>query len=267
MMKIALAMITTDRSQQKRRNYIFDTLIQMETSGIFRSPYFHSLTIHVDGPQIQYAKQIQQHSSHFPNVRVVTYDTTAGSAGNAMRAHRALSQLDDVNWVMILEDDLMFSLDFLSRTIEWLHKAYDAKRYIYQIGVWSNYVDAFGKDSKEPWFDFYGHEEPGKKIYTKEKPTSLMRGSQCYIMKKEHSTELADFIEKTMKKEKVTKLVHHDMRLRHWLNEKAIEEQNNEVAFVRAPRPHTYVQHVGKESAVYNVKKHIDPSFYFSASR
>ena len=149
MMKIALAMITTDRSHHKRQNYIFTTLRQMEVGGVFNSPYFHSLSIHIDGPQKQYAQQIQQTTKKHSHVSILTYPTSTGSAGNALRAHRQLQQTD-ANWFMMLEDDLNFSLEFLERTIEWLHLAYNPKRYIYQIGVWSNYVDAFCKDTKEP---------------------------------------------------------------------------------------------------------------------
>lgn len=259
-MKYALAMITTDRSLNNRKNYIFDTLDNLRRAEVFISPLYHSMTIHIDGQQQKYAQELYNHVQDLPNITIKIYDESAGSAGNALRAHRDLQKTEE-KWLMILEDDLNFSFKFLEKVNKWLKDAYDPKRYVYQIGVWNRYVDHYGQDNHGPWFDFYGHEEPGKKVYTKEKPTTLMRGSQCYIMKREHSIELSDYIESIMNGER---LIHHDMRIRHWLNKKAIEENDNEVGFIRSPKPTTFVQHIGKESAVYTVKKYIDPEFYFS---
>lgn len=263
--KIALAMITTDRSVKGRTNYIFQTLQNLKIAGVFDSRHYHSLTIHIDGCSETYSESVRGAVSDFPNVIVTWHEHSAGSAGNAARANSALA-MSDADWGMILEDDLRFANEFLERLWVWLQNSIDSNRIVYQIGVWKEYVKQYGDTSgvDRPWFDFYGHNEQGLRVeYTLKKPTTLMRGSQCYVMRPEHSRLFADYIHDLMNVEGVSKLIHHDMRLRHWLNKLAKQRGNNHLALLRSPKPTTFVQHIGIESSVYRVKNFIDPEFNF----
>lgn len=262
--KIAIAMVTTDRSVKKRKNYVFDTLKQLEAAGVFSSPYYDSLTIHVDSANQSFVDSIQKSVKYHEAVYVRAHKESAGSAGNALQAHKESCQ-KNVDWVMTLEDDLLITENFLESVMTWMKAAYDEKRRVYQLGVWTEYVDHYKSNGTSLWFDFYGHNEPREKIFTLDEPTELMRGSQCYLMRREDSKKFADFIESIMREKKVDHLIHHDMRIRQWLNSLVKETGDKSIGLLRSPKPFSFVQHVGIESSVYDVKKHIDPAFYFQA--
>lgn len=261
--QIAMTMVTTDRSVKQRKNYVYDTLKGLESAGVFSSPYYHSLTIHVDSANERFVEKIENLTQFHEAVTVRAHAHKAGSAGNAMRAHKEASQLDGVDWVMMLEDDLLIAEDFLETVVKWLQSAEDTRRLVYQIGVWSEYVKHYQHNGGKSWFDFYGHDEPGKKIFRLDGPTELMRGSQCYLMRQRDSARFATFIDSLMRGKKVDSLIHHDMRIRQWLNSLVQQSGENDIGYVRSPKPTTFVQHVGIESSVYDVKKYIDPSFFF----
>lgn len=259
---IAIAMITTDRAKNHRKNYIFDTLRSLEKSGVFTDELYDSLTIFVDGPSVEYSNQIQKATSHLPSVEVKKYTDSEGSAGNALRAHQHLSFKRD-KWAMVIEDDIEVCHNFLSVLSDWMEKAYSANRIVYQIGVWYEYVDRLASSSSEVYFDFFGHNEKKPKVFSNTELTTHMRGSQCYLMESQHCQSFVSYLENLKFELQSTSLIHHDMRIRHWLNGVAKKTGDIEKAYLRSPKPKTFVQHIGKESSVYTVKKHIDPWFHF----
>lgn len=251
-----IGILTTDRSSKSRTNYIFNMIDQMERNGVFDSPLLNSVVIFIDGSNDLYHKMVSE--------SVITYDKVSvesskidllGSAGNAQRAHEYLSMYSESDWILMMEDDLIPCVNFLERVDDWLRVAQDENRLVYLLGVWEKYVDTYGSNTTKPYFDFCGHDVEDV-IHTTNIRCSLLRGSQCYAMKPEHSKEFAQFI--MSMKEPNRPMIHHDMRIRQWLN-----TQTDDRVFVRAPNPKSFVQHIGKESSVYDVKTHIDPWFYF----
>lgn len=257
--KYALAMITTDRNRKDRVNYVFDTIKRMKSSGVFDSELLERLVIVIDNTNEKFM-QLMKSTTKGLNVEIMQTARQMGSAGAASIAHKRLRHID-ADWYMVMEDDLDFCNDFLNVVDTWLAKNYNPKRLVYLLGVWRDYINNYSKSNID-YVDFFGHDEKGTtKTFQNDTPTKLMRGSQCYVMRPNDSISFQSYLERLTDQSKY--VVHHDMRIRHWLNTEAMKRNDKEYAYVRAPSPHSFVDHVGIQSSVYEVKQHLDPQFYF----
>lgn len=220
--KYSIVLRTVDRAPSAK-NYLFETLANLERAGLFRSSIPFNLAILTDEQASQgFKDELAGWAVRHPEtITLLSSDERLTPNRNAARAvEQAAKQASE--WMLFLEDDIDVCDDFLESVDVWLQRvaAPDIKLYslcaayqgvrLAQV-VWDYQVK-----------DFYG--------------------TQAYLVRREDTVDLAKFLASKPKWKGKDK--GHDMLLKQWA-----ERGGKPVRFVAAAP--NFVQHIGKESSLH----------------
>lgn len=220
---VSIAIITHDRQDRKvpRKNYIFETIDNLKRSGTFESDLFHSLHIFDDCSPEQHIKNLLTYTKDLPKTTVHTFNERGGSRFNAARAHEFMYSINsDVDWGMILEDDLDFCKNFLDSSYQWLRDVAHKNYRVYSLAL------SGGRSEVSPG-GFWG--------------------SQGYYMRTRDSLSFCTFLHNPKLGDKTN---GHDTKLARWMKETLRKDQQK----IFAPSP-SLIQHIGLESDIQGSKR------------
>lgn len=132
-MKFAIAIETKDRRLRGMVNYLGVTLENLQSAGVFTSPYLRSLCV-VSGGDLPdfYASQVQGR----PVEWVPCPDEGCTRQQNAQRAIQAATNAaHEGDWVIKLEDDIDVIRDFLGSVARWVDAIGDANTPMLSLGA------------------------------------------------------------------------------------------------------------------------------------
>jgi hypothetical protein len=140
---IAIAVKTIDRGAYppKTRNYLGETMANLERAGVFSSPHLHSLTLVDSGspdPDTFFEAELGCTPDtgfinlHGQEVWVDIPDERRNYHRNAQHAIRIAAE-SGATWAMVIEDDIDVCSEFLESAVSWLadHKQPSPMMYVF----------------------------------------------------------------------------------------------------------------------------------------
>lgn len=240
-MKMAVVMRTVDRTQGfqdhikpgERRNYLYETLKNLDRGGVFRSEHLDSFHLVDSGSRNpEYLALVER---TYPSIfvhRTVTPRTPNENAGAALQ----IAGNAGTPWILFCEDDIDVISNFLESVVAWLNKNAHRSYRLYTFG--SNNSVGQGEWNRVTIEAFYG--------------------TTCYAMRREDALSMAEFISyrplydggRFYGKDGVA--VAHDLHYHVWSR-----QTYPELDYFLASVP-SFVQHIGLESGISNRKHHIE---------
>lgn len=225
---ISIAIKTMDRRPRGSRNYLGETVRNMERAGVFRSLLLHSLTIVDSGsPDFSDFFRVEMYDA---DRRAANGRMTQVMSGRWTLHQTAAAAIREVaatgaQWCMVLEDDLDFCDRFLESVVGWLEDHARDDRRMYAFGA--NYAQIASRLSAGEW-DY---------------PVGSFYGAQALAWKRKDAAQLAEWLGPDPSYRGVRD--HgHDLLLQQW--GKAVG-----LTHFLASAP-SFVQHVGSDSGINN---------------
>lgn len=134
---IAVVMITVDRSP--KRNYLRETIDNLERGGVFTSERLRSFTLVLGQPITEVSESYRyiDTRSAFPMISAHQRLLPCENAGGALILGSKLASSHPNGWVLFLEDDIDCCADFLGSVGRWLDRYGDNPSWrsaLYQFG-------------------------------------------------------------------------------------------------------------------------------------
>lgn len=223
---IAVVMITLDRSPKK--NYLGETLTNLERGGLWKSPRLRSFTLVDSGSPNVYPYFFSQFN--FP--RGIEVDTTNNRRNARENVARALHLGADTGapWVLFTEDDIDVCANFLDSVGKWLDENTIEHCHIYAFGAAYDQIRAAYKLKATAW----GY------------PVEAFYGTQCFAIRNEQAQSLAVWLETHRLVRGVDSPGAYDLSMQEWSR-----ANWPEFDYFRASVPN-FVQHLGDESLIGN---------------
>jgi hypothetical protein len=235
MRTVSIAIKTKDRSP--RKNYLGETLANMERAGVFRTRHLADLHI-VDSGTETWARTVSM------GVMDTVFQVDSASRTLHQNAARCieLAGSGSADWAMVLEDDLDFCDQFLESVVAWLEDHRVEMPQMYALGA--NYSQLNCVDKGQGYWPY---------------PVGAFYGAQALVWRREVAAELAKWLGPDpfiVAREEEVRLGHsprsgiqvrnhgHDLLLQRWGKQQGLTH------FV-ASAP-CMVQHVGNESGIGN---------------
>ena len=214
---IAIVMVSVDRSP--KRNYLGDTLMNLERGGVFRSG--------------------RKHSFHISNSRCDSFvDDCVTALGLPIAVHKPEDQLNvnqnvvnalrigalsGATWVLFLEDDIDVCARFLDSVGAWLDEHRIPEGLVYAFGAAYDVLRTMGKRGATVW----------------NYPVDGFYGTQAIAL---HASDAADLAKWLEEHEQEYSIGAYDIRMHDWATSRG-------VTHFLASVP-SFVQHTGQESII-----------------
>lgn len=135
-MTVAIAIRTCDRRPAGLKNYLGDTLRNLERGGLWKAQTPWSLVIVDGGSRPGYIRtELPAGVISDPWVRIAAApDRVRTPNENGAATWREACADDAADWVLVLEDDIDVCADFLDETARWLETHARDDRRVYPLG-------------------------------------------------------------------------------------------------------------------------------------
>lgn len=222
----AYVMITMDRHPGP--NYLHQTLTSLAPS---RLPENSLLALFDSRPHNQQRPRHHCDLMLSTGLKRIFYPTD--SRGRIQANENASAALSwgakhSSEWVIFLEDDLLFCADFFNSIQRWLSKHAKMNRRIYSFGCAYPQVENKGELNHECW-DHYAIES--------------FYGTQCFAVRREDAVDLAAYLLHQCFAERF-KPGEYDLGIAHWHS-----VRYPELGYFSASCP-SFVQHIGTHSSI-----------------
>jgi len=216
--KLVIAIKTKDRSPNK--NYVRDTLANLERAGVMDSPHLLDLGIVDSGSRPAFVKDLR--ATDWP------VDSAVRTLHqNAARCIEAVGADKRADYGMVLEDDLDFCDRFLEQVVAWLEDHEVDYPQMYVLGANFDQIRRVAEMGGQAW------------AY----PVTAFYGAQALVWKRQHAAQLAGWLGPDPQYNGVTD--HgHDLLLQQW-------GKSIQLTHFVASAP-CMVQHIGNESGIGN---------------
>lgn len=223
--KYSIVMRTVDR-QPKAKNYVMDTLANLERAGLFRSAIPFVLTIVTDHAGSEdFIKGLEGWFEKYPHkIRLSLSEVRLTPNQNGALALELAVNVG-APWVIFLEDDIDVGADWLESVDAWLTRVAQPERY--QIFPLCAAYKGVRESKTGSW------EYPVKDFY----------GTQAYCLRAETAESVLTFYRGSKRWKKQKK--GHDMMLKDWAG-----QQEPAITHFLTPAP-SMVQHLGEESSLH----------------
>lgn len=233
----ALVMRTVDRAP--RKNYVGETLANLERAGLFRSEIPWTLAVVDSGSPDGFFDTEGLCRLHAREAGRVVLDRPMAKRTPNLNAARALElgAATRADWVLFLEDDVDFCANFLESVDAWIGRHKRADRRVYTFCAAYEGVRTAQRERRESW------DYPIGKFY----------GTQAYALWKDDARACADWMRAHPTYHGANK--SHDLLLKQWSR-----EAYPKVDHFLASAP-SFVQHIGRESSLHFGRFHDYASF------
>lgn len=220
---------TADRAP--RRNYLLDTLANLERAGVFRSEIpFVMHVIDTGGSAPEFMAQLQLwRSLHAQNIEIESAAEKISPNRNAIEA-LTIGGKSGAEWVLFLEDDVDVCGDFLESVDKWLSDNARPSCLIYPFCA--AYGAKSGRVHGKPWHYAIGG----------------FYGTQAYAVRGTDALRIAEWMNARLAEHPMKQ--GHDLLLKEW--SLAVNPENPHFL---CPTP-DFVQHKGKESSLHPGRFH-----------
>lgn len=210
-----VTLITIDRSP--KRNYLADTLQNLQRAGVFSSHLLERFAI-IDGgsPSLDF---LWDAVKLIPNRRMAFYSSKTTATKNAARAF-GMAGYHGSDWTLFLEDDIDVCANFLESVDAWLKKHADKGHVVYPMGANYSAIDEMAARGRDYWS--YGVQSFYGTLAVAMRPTDAMLVGAHLL-----ASATAD---------------EYDLRIAEWAKGRGITH-------FLTPAP-SFVQHIGAESTI-----------------
>lgn len=236
MTSIAVAIKTADRGVNGSRNYLGDTLDNLERAGVFRSPCLHGPVTLIDTGRGESPGFALRASAPYGEHTRVDYERPRTMHENATHAIRTAASAG-ADFALVLEDDIDVCDRFLDSVAAWLEDHARPDPMMYSFGANYGQIRAAWQRGHTSW-DY---------------PVGAFYGALACAWSRASAEDLLEWYGPDPHYPKVVDdVLHkirdcgHDLRLGHWGRERGLTH-----FLASAP---CFVQHVGHESGIGNRK-------------
>ena len=221
MFDIAAVLITLDRTP--RRNYLGETLDNLERGQFFASKRLHSFRIVDSGSSATYiAEQLRGRA-----LPVITSEVRRNARQNVSQALLFAGQAG-AKWVLFMEDDIDVCDNFLNSVGKWLDDHEREDRRIYAFGAAYAQIAQARTDGMTAW----------------NYPIEAFYGTQCIALRTHDALGLSQHLHATPFVRGVDAPQAYDIAMSDWMREKYPS-----IRHFLASAP-CFVQHLGEQSAL-----------------
>lgn len=245
-MKYAVTMLTINR--EPHENYIYKTL---NSFGWYNSDKVIAFDVYDSGSNKEYLEALKFFAGGISDkINIYTHpdhkeDISVGDIKRRDHFEICNSILSttkyifknsikyDVDYIIFVEDDIIFAKDFINLVDMWLGKYSTNEIYLYSMCCTA--IDQLDVAKDLGFLDW-----PAKKFW----------GAQCLLFRKDHIGSFLRFLNKSTPHLLMDTLVHR------WLAEAKVK-------YIRTPAPKSFVQHIGLSSTWRQGGDKVDPRFAF----
>ena len=230
-MRIAIVMITIDRSASGRENYLASTMQSLKDSGMQRTKVPYDFYIFDGGSEsIDYISALR--SDIFPITIYVPIGHKLSPNMNAGRALLIGSQVQ-ADWVLFLEDDIEVCKDFLDGVAWWLNHFADTRHRLFTFYTCYHEVE---------------QQHKGSGVGSWEYPVDKFYGTQCMALRPREAQSIGEYLVGLS-----YPTSSYDIEIQNWTKAfPNLMQEGSECFLASVP---CFVQHIGEQSVLFNDPK------------